>query len=179
MKIADNTISRNLVKIFGDKFNQKFKDKFNQIIKEVRNRYPEENFELKPEAMKGWINPDPKNDKIPYRLPTLAHLIKIAIVLEIDWIDLFIEKDRYLDLNSVYPLTAKLLQKIINLDEKQVKGINDIVDLFIEKDRYLDLNSFQPLTAKVLQIIAVLDEKQVKSINDIIVNFRDQSKDKK
>jgi len=133
MKIANNALSRNLAKIFGDKFNQKFKNRFNQITKEVQDKYPKENFELKPDTMKGWIIPDPENNTIPYRLPTLAHLIKIAIVLKTDWINLFIEKDRCLDLNSFHPLTAEVLQKITRLEEKQVKSINDIIVNFGER----------------------------------------------
>ena len=118
MKIAQNPLSKNLTKIFGNKHNKEFKDKANEIIKKIESRYSEGNkCKLTDESIKNWIAQKKGNEKFAHRWPSIALLIELADALKIEVWDFFIDYDWYLNLQAIDPIKKRIIEKILTLEE--------------------------------------------------------------
>jgi len=151
MKIAENTLSKNLANIFGHKFNDSFKKEADQVIEKIKKKYSsdEDSYKLSPETIKFWITADPQKNEVPFRYPTLAHLVKIADVLEIDLGDLFIDKDKYLKISNLSLQKKRIIEKLLELqDEDLVSNAESHMIFQGELQKYRDQQKKQSLEQK-------------------------------
>ena len=121
MKIADNPLSRNLSKRLGTKFNDEFKDKTKSIREKIREKFPDstEADELTDGSIKNWLI-EGKRKGIPHRLPKLANLIKIAEVLEIDFWDLFVNEEKWLNRESLSGKQKRIIEMLPHVKNEKI-----------------------------------------------------------
>lgn len=135
MKIAQNPLSKNLAKIFGNKHNKEFKDKANEVIKKIELKCSKDDeCKLTEGSIKNWIMPQKENEKLSYRWPSMAILIKLANALEIELWDFFIDHDQCLDLQTISPVKKRIIEKILILKETDrlisaERAINDQLEI--------------------------------------------------
>ncbi len=130
MQIAKNPLSKKLSQIFGSKHNKEFKNRVYEIRRKLEEKYPSEGkCELTDGSIKNWIAQSKDNEKLPHRWPSIANLVKLADVLEIEFWDFFIDREQYLNLQKINPTQKRIIEKVLVLEK---------LDLLVSAERAID-----------------------------------------